>query len=298
MQATGTWQWFFGVVIAYWSKTLLIAVAILVSATTAIAFPLVWQMVFDQAVAGKHSPWLIALFAALFLANVVPMVRPLRALLISEYEADLRCFLFRHLLHLSVPFHKEKESAEAVVESGKGISAGTQLLQHLLHGGILVDLPVAAFSLCYVASYSFAAAGILVGFMLALLAASAILGRKVAKLNEEEERLDNEVSIRQREVLQHIEVVKLHKAEPSEEAWVQTQAKKQRQINNNLNWYQVLFDFFGGLSRALPVGISLLIFAPGVADGSITIGALIALQIFSIRTSFRAPHRPDPFRTG
>lgn len=296
MKPTGVWQWFFGVVCEYWQKTLFIAMAIVVSAGTGIAFPIVWQMVFDQAIEGNPNRWLIVLFAALFLANIVPMVRPLRALLISEYEADLRCFLFKHVLRLSIPFHKDKESAEAVLESGKGVSAGTQLLQHLLHGGLLVDVPVAVFSLCYVASYSLAAAGVLVVFMLALLATSTLLGRKVSMLNEEEELLDNEVSIRQREVLQHVEVVKLHKAEPCEEAWAQTQAEKQRQINNRLNWYQALFDLFGGAARALPVCISLLIFAPSVADGSITIGVLIALQIFSIRAVAPAGFIADTYQ--
>lgn len=296
MNPTGTWSWFFGVVGAYRSKTLLIAVAIVISAAASIAFPIVWQMVFDQAVANSHNPWLIALFALLFLANITPMVRPLRALLINEYEVALRCCLFKHVLRLSIPFHKDKESAQTVLESGKGVSAGTQLLQHLLHGGLLVDVPVAVFSLWYVASYNLAAAGILVGFMLMLLVTSALMGRKVSMLNEEEEQLDNEVSTRQREVLQHVEVVKLHKAETCEDVWVQTQAEKQRQINNWLNWYQTLFDFFGGLARALPVGISLLIFAPSVADGSITIGTLIALQIFSIRAVAPAGFIADTYQ--
>ncbi len=284
MNKPSLWRWLLSVVGAYRLQVILIALAVFLVAGIAIAFPIVWQMVFDEAMEGNYNPWLIVLFATLFLGHLTPIVRPLRSKLLNEYEHTLTCLIFRHVLRLSIPFHKEKESSKIVLEGGKGISAATNLLENFFHGGFLVDIPVAVIAFCYVAYFSFVAAAALLVFVCLLALLNCWLGNAVRKLEEEHDSVDNGISSRMGEVFRNVETIKLHKAELHEAEWANNQAERRRLIGLKLNRYKVWFDVLSGLGRALPMGISLLVFVPDVVAGTMTIGTLMTMQLFSMRT--------------
>lgn len=252
-------------------------------AVASAAFPIVWQLLIDRAVAGVVDHWLSVVFISLFVIEVAPIVYVLRARFTNRYEFDTRYRLFKHVLRLSVPFHKEKESTKVLLEANKGVDAGTRLLSLFMDGSILADIPVGIFAFGYVALHSWQAALILLAFMAVFLLLSIYLGGKIAKIAEEYHDRDNDVSTRMREVVQHIETVKLHRAEAQEHEWYLTHGGKVLELDNRLTKYHAWFNLMAGLSHVLPFGIALVLFLPSVAAGTITVGTLIALQMYSMR---------------
>ncbi len=283
MAEPSVWGWSKQTVRDYWRPVVLIAVSTAFLATASAAFPIVWQLIIDRAVAGMVDYWLSVVFIGLFVIEVAPVVYVLRARFTNRYEFDTRYRLFKHVLRLSIPFHKEKESTKVLVEANKGVDAGTRLLNMFMNGNILADIPVGIFAFGYVAIHSWQATLILLAFMAVFLLLSVYLGSKIAKVAEEYHGRDNEVSTRMREVVQHIEMVKLHRAETQEHEWYMEYGGKVLELDNRLTKYMAWFDLMAGLSHVLPFGIALVLFLPSVATGTLTVGTLIALQMYSMR---------------
>lgn len=283
MSEPSVWAWSKETIRTYWRRIVVVVVATAAVASASATFPIVWQMLIDRAVAGVVDHRLSALFIGLFMVELAPVVYLLRARFLNRYEFTTRYQLFRHVLRLSVPFHKDKESTRVLLEANKGVDAGNRLLSIILEGDILADIPVAVFALWYVGSHSIPAVSILSLFLLVFLSLSHWLGRRIAKVEEEYNELDNDVSTRQREVVQHIETVKLHRAERQEQEWYLSHGGMVLELDNRRSTYYAWFGFMSGLAHALPFGIALVLFLPSVADGTITVGTLIALQMFSMR---------------
>ena len=283
MAPSNTRQWFWQTIWAYWAKILAIFTITFAVAGSSAAFPIVWQMIVDKAMTGAIDNWLLVVFVMLFIFNITPLVPQLRSRFLNRYEFETRYQLFRHLIRLSIPFHKDKESTKALLEVNKGVAAGNNLLSIFLQGDILADIPVSVFALWYVGMHSIPAVSILLAFIIFFLILSYVLGIKITNLENEYNDLDNDLSTHQREVLQYIETVKLHQAEPQEEEWALNYGTKLLNLSDRRSAYYTLFNFMSSLASALPFGIAMVLFLPGVANGSLTVGTLIALQMFSVR---------------
>jgi ABC-type multidrug transport system fused ATPase/permease subunit len=247
------------------------------------AFPIIWQMLIDRAVNGIVDITLSVLFIGLFLFEVAPVAYILRARFTNRYEFNTRYQMFKHLLRLSVPFHKERVSTKILTEANKGVDAGTHLLRLFMRGSILADVPIAIFAFGYVTMHSWAASIILLVFIAIFLLLSVWMGVKIAKVEKEYHELDNDVLTRMREVVQQIETVKLHRAEIHEHEWYMASGSQVLALDNQRTAYYAMFGMMSGLAHVLPFGIGLLLFLPLVADGTLTVGTLIALQLYSMR---------------
>lgn len=283
MVPSSVWQWLKKTVQMYWSSITLIVLVTFAVAAASAAWPMLWQHIMDEATSGHVNGWIVATFVVLFMANNLPFAHLLRLRFLNRHEFYTRYRLFKHLLRLSIPFHKDKESTKVLLEADKGVAAGNRLLSIFLQGDILADIPVSIFSMWYVGSQSLSALGILLLFLFVFFGLSYVLGSKVAKVEEEYQELSNNVSTHQREVMQYIETVKLHQAESQEEEWLKKEGGKLLELNHRLNAYEILFHLMAGLAHALPFGIVLILFLPNVAEGTLSIGTLIALQIFSAK---------------
>lgn len=264
MSDPSVWEWSKTTFCMYWRRILLIALATALLAAVTAAFPLVWQMLIDQAVAGVVDHTIAVLFVGLFLVRVVPTVYLLRARFLNRYEFNTRFQLFKHVLRLSIPFHKEKESTKVLLEANKGVGASAALLRLFLQGDILADIPVAVFAFWYIAVRSLTALGVLACFLALFLWMSYWLGRRIAKIEEAYNEMDNEVSTRQREIVQHIETVKLHRAEEQEHEWYLTYGGSVLELDNRRATYYAWFNLMAGLAHVLPFGIVLVFFLPAV----------------------------------
>ena len=118
------------------------------------------------------------------MVRVVPFVYLLKTRFLNRYEFNTRLQLFKHVLRLSVPFHKDKESTKVLLEANKGVSAATGLLRMFLQGDIIADIPVAVFAFWYIGAHSIVALLVLVIFLVAFWMLSYWLGQKIAKVEE------------------------------------------------------------------------------------------------------------------
>lgn len=281
MVAPSVWGWSKATFCEHWKRIALITLVTVLLAAANAVFPLAWQILIDQAIGGSVDQMITVVFVILFMVRVVPFVYSLKARFLNRYEFNTRFQLFKHVLRLSVPFHREKESTKVLLEANKGVSAATGLLRLFLQGDIIADIPVAIFAFWYIGAHSITALLVLVVFLIAFWILSYWLGQKIAKVEEDYNKMDNEVSAREREVVQHIEMVKLHCAELQEELWFRTSAEKVLELDNRKITYHAWFQFMASLSHVLPFCIALLIFLPEVTKGTLTVGTLIALQIYA-----------------
>jgi len=281
MATPSVYGWLKATFCEHWKRIILIALVTVFVAAASASFPLTWQILIDQAIAGSVNRLIVVGFVVLFMIRVVPFVYSLKTRFLNRYEFNTRLQLFKHVLRLSVPFHKDKESTKVLLEASKGVSAATGLLRLLLEGDIIADIPVAVFAFWYIGAHSIAALLVLVVFLVAFWVLSYWLSQKIAKVEEDYNEMDNEVSAREREVFQQIEMVKLHRAELQEEQWLRTSAEKILELNDRKVTYHAWFQLMASLSHVLPFCIALLIFLPEVTKGTLTVGTLIALQIYA-----------------
>ncbi len=281
MATSSVWGWSKATFCEHWKRIVLIALVTVLLAAANAAFPLTWQILIDQAIGGSVDQVITVVFVVLFMVRVVPFVYSLKTRFLNRYEFSMRLQLFKHVLRLSVPFHKDRESTKVLLEANKGVSAATSLLRLFLQGDIIADIPVAVFAFWYIGSHSIVALLVLVIFLIAFWVLSYWLGQKIAKVEEEYNEIDNEVSAREREVVQQIETVKLYCAESQEERWFSASAEKVLELDNRKVAYHTWFQLMASLAHVLPFCIALLIFLPEVTKGTLTVGTLIALQIYA-----------------
>lgn len=266
----------------HWRRITLIVVFSCLLAFARAAFPAAWQLLIDRAIEGKVDYSLVALLAILFLVRIVPVVEFLRGRFLNRYDFDVRFQLFKHVLRLSVPFHKEKESTKVMLEANKGVGAAVSLLNILLRGEAVADIPVAFFAFCYVASYSWVAFVVMTVFLFVFLFLGHVLGCRIEKAEEERNEVDNAMSTREREVVQQIETVKLHCAERQEHDWFRATGGQVFDLDNQLVVYYNCFQLLSRLAQVLPFCIAMAIFVPDVAAGRMTVGTFIALQMYGL----------------
>lgn len=133
-------NWTWETLKTYRRDVLPIALATVIVALASGAFPIMWQWMIDAAISGTVNYWLAAFVMLLFFIQIAPIVDFLRALFLNRYGYESRYYFLKHVLRLSVAFHKEKESTKVLLEANKGISAGSKLLQLFLNGDIIRPL--------------------------------------------------------------------------------------------------------------------------------------------------------------
>lgn len=277
------WKWTCETMRCYWKSMVPIMIAAVLLAVSGTLFPIIWQTLIDDATNGVMNRWLTALFLVLFVIQASPLVFITRSRFLNRYRLDARYDMFKHVLRLSMPFLKEKNSTELLLESRKGVDAGTSLLRIFLQGDLLADIPIACFGLWYVSNHSLVAGAVLVSLIIVFVFTSYLLGKRIAVIEEEYNSLDNKVSARHQEIVQRMDIVKLHSAEQQEREWYLDQGSKALVLNNRKHSYYAAFNLMSGLSHVLPFCIALFVFLPSVASGQLSVGTLIALQLFSMR---------------
>jgi len=286
MKESSVWKWAGETFLQYWKYMVTLLVFSMIMASAGFLVPMVWQMLLDRAVAGSMDQRLALTLLVLLVVQCVPVAFLLRERFINRYRFNTKYRLFKHMLRLSIPFHKDKESTKLVMESGKGVDASTRLMKYALQGHILADVPIAIASFVYIATHApqpMTIMTVLLVFFIVFLFLNKYFGSRIAAVEEESQELDNEVSTRQREVVQQIETVKLHRAERQEEDWYQREGQKARTLEDKQDNYLAWFSAMGDLAHVLPFTISLFIFLPYVAEGTITVGTLVALQLYCSR---------------
>ncbi len=264
------------------SILLIVSVAALNAVASAL-YPIAWQKLIDRAVAGTIDYPVVALFIGLSLVQVLPLVFVLRYRFVDRYEFNARFQIFRHVLRLSIPFHKNRESTKVLLEGKKGAEASAGLLELLLQGRTLADIPVAGFALSYIAAHSVPAFAVLAIFIVLFFSLSHWLGRKISRLREEYHERDNDVAAREREILQHIEAVKLHRAEPHEERWFLAHGGKALALNRERTKYMAWFSLMANSANVVPYLVALILFLPALARGDLTIGMFTAMLMYATR---------------
>lgn len=146
-----------------------------------------------------------------------------------------------------------------------------------------MEIPVSIFAFFFIAHHSLLAATILFVFGCLVLTGNALLGRRLAKLEEQFNRQDNEFSAREQEVLKHMEMVKLHRAEVSEENWFEREGGALLKLRQQRIHLYIFFYLLGDGAQVLPFAVLLFAVVPHVVTGAVTIGTLFALLYFAQR---------------
>lgn len=288
MSEVKIWPWAKDVVIRYWGWILCIGLVALVEAGVSVTIPITWQGLIDRAVGGRMDYGLAGALLAIMCLDTLPALSVLRERLISRQCFDLRGRVFLHMLRLSVPFFRtgssdNGKSAQVALEVNQGVESGERLLRIFLKSNLLSSLPTAAFGLVFVASFSPAAAAILVGFLAVFVVLSSFLGKRVGAVAAAHQKLDVTIAARQLDIMKLVETVKLHQAESYERDWYEERGQKLMQLEWRMNWLSGWLAALDGLSGALPFCVSLALFLPGVVDGQLSVGMLVALQLYSAR---------------
>jgi len=282
------WPWVKDVVVQYRRWIVFIGIVALVESGVGIAIPLVWQGLIDRATSGRMDYRMAGVFLALMCVHALPVLDVLRERMISRQCFDTRGSVFQHLLRLSVPFFRSGKSdsgksTQVALEVDQGVASGERLLRRFMTSNLLSDLPTAGFGLVFVASYSLAAAGILVGFLAVFVLLSSWLGKRVGAIEAEHQKFSIAITARQLEAMKLVETVKLHQAESHERGWYEERGQKLMQMEWQLNRLYGWLGALKGLSGSLPFCVSLALFLPRVIDGNLSVGMLVALQLYSAR---------------
>ncbi len=275
--------WVMSILKTYWRRITAIIMVSAIVAITEIIFPIVWQRVIDTTVAGIFDWRLVAILIAFMAVQSIPLATLLRERLMNRCRYDSRDQMFRHLLHLSIPFYAARKSNTVVEQTRKGIESGAQLVRRFLNAQLLTDIPVAIFALGYVTLQSPAAGAALVGFTICFALLGRIVGQRSMRTQEQREEIDTELKGWLREVFAFITAVKLFRAEGRELGELASRGEALLKLENQQDLLDSFLDCLGQVSHALPFGLALALFLPHVANGTMTIGTMFALVMYAGR---------------
>lgn len=282
------WPWAKEVIFQYRKKIILIGIAAFMESGIGIAIPLLWQSMIDSATSGRMDYNTAALFGAIMCVSTLPILSWLREWMLIDQSFHARGHVFQHLLKLSIPFFRSGnsdsgKSTKMALEIDHGVRSGVRILQCFSTRDIISDLLIAVFGMIFVAKYSKVAAVILIGFWAVFFFLSIRINKRVETIEEKREETDKNITDRQQEAIGLIELVKLYQAEGKECDWHKKQGETLKQLESQSNWLNSCFNAIDGMSRVLPFCVSLVLFLPRVVDGQLTVGLLIALQMYSSR---------------
>ena len=123
----------------------------------------------------------------------------------------------------------------------------------------------------------------MVGFLAVFVLLSSWLGKRVGAIEAEHQKFSIAITARQLEAMKLVETVKLHQAESHERGWYEERGQKLMQMEWQLNRLYGWLGALKGLSGSLPFCVSLALFLPRVIDGNLSVGMLVALQLYSAR---------------
>lgn len=247
------------------------------------SMPFLLRLMVDDAVAGNIGIGLVALCIGAILFSALPLVAIQEERLRATYTYDLRGRMQQHLLRMDMAFFDAKESSVIVAQSTKGVEAGGMLVQLTGNMHILVQIPVACFSLVYIASYSLLAATALVCFMSLFLVLGKVLNKHVARHEKEYNRIDNHILMRLRETLQHIATVRTHHAAEMECEQYQKHGTLARALRYRLATLGATMSALSQSTGGVSVAIILMFFYGALAHGTITPAEFFALVLYAMR---------------
>lgn len=282
------WVWFLSSLLPYRKELVSLFAISLVLGSIGAVMPILMQRTVDAAVSGHFDVTLVVLIGISSLLTTMPIAYVFRKRLRDSYVYKLRGQVLKHLLRLDIAFHEDRGSTVVTTQAGKGLDASEQLINVLGNGLLIVQVPVAIFSVAYIAGHNLVVAGLLVIFMVVFAFFGKALGKRLSSVEEEYQDIDTKLSSRQREAVQFASIVKVSHAADSEVAKYWEEGKGALQLQHKQTWLYALFTMAGNGGGAFASFLIVIFFLPQLIDGSVTVGTFFALLTYATRAMMPA----------
>lgn len=283
MKEMNAWSWFGGSLKPYRAQLMLLVCAAVVIGVAAAATPILFQSMIDTALEQKAVMWsaVIAYFVVMML-TAIPLTFTLRERLLTEYTYQLRGQILHHLLRMDMSFYEDKGSTKIISEVGKGVGACSSLIQILSSGQLLISLPVALFAVFYISKYSLTAVLFLgIVCLITLLGARQFVGKRLEETEEAYQERDNDLTFRQREVVQFASVVRVYHAGASEEKRYNALGGEIKILRTIRTMLYAKFRLLIGMTGIAVDAIVIVIFLPQLIVGTISLGTFFAIYLYA-----------------
>ena len=275
--------WFARSILPYKRTVLLLFAASVLIGITDAAVPLLLQQLVDAAVRGVLDVPLLILFFVVVFVSALPLPFVLKTRLRNTYGYILRKTILQHLLALDMHFHDTRGSTKVVTQASKGAGAAENLIMMLGHGGMLVRIPVAVFSLWYVGLHSVLAATLLLIFMALFVVVGKMLGVLVTKYEEQYNEIDTSLAQRHRELVQQTPLVKAHHAQKDEVQRYEKDGAEALTVRNKLTFLYAMFHLLSQSGGGFAYMVAIFVFLPEVVAKTLTVGTFFALTMYASR---------------
>lgn len=278
-----TWRWYLNHLKPYHRSVAGLLVIGVVFGLIDIATTLILQRLVDTAVAGTMDVALAILLIGLFFTSSIPLPRWIGNRIRNRFLYQLRGDLHESLLRMDISFHDGRRSTELTTEVSKGVSAAGNLFNLITDPQALLQLPVAIFAVYYLGQHSPAAVSILIGFLAVFGICCAVLGQHVTTKESAFNTIDNKLTHRIREVIQHFHTVKVSHAEEAELTHYWEQGWRSLKLRYKLINLYGAFHFLGNGAQDFATAVAVVFFLPQVVRGEISVGTFFALMLFAGR---------------
>jgi len=285
MKDSKVWSWLWASLRPFKQQVALLVILAALIGVAASTVPLLFQSMIDTAVKNHSVDWTaVTLYLSISVLTVVPATFVLRERILTSFTHELRGNVLRHLLRMDMSFYEDRGSTKIVSEFGKGISACSTIISVLTSGQLLISVPVALFAVGYIGQYSLLAAGLLILICGAtFLGAREFVGQKLEKVEEATQELDNELTFRNREVIQHAAMMRVYGASESELRRYDKQGGEMMVLRRLRTTFYAKFRFLLGLSGNAVDAIVIVIFLPQLISGAISLGTFFAIYLYAKR---------------
>lgn len=283
MKEMSVWGWFFGSLRPFkWQLTLLVLAAIIIGIAAATT-PMLFQSMIDTAIEQRAVEWsVVAVYFVVMMMTAIPLTFTLRERLLTEYTYQLRGLILRHLLRMDMSFYEDKGSTKIISEVGKGVGACSNLIQILSSGQLLISLPVALFAVFYISNFSLTAVLLLaVVCFITLIGARQFVGKKLEETEEKYQERDNDLTFRQREVVQFASVVRVYHAGATEEKRYSALGGEIKILSTIRTMLIAKFRLLIGMTGIAVDAIVIVIFLPQLITDTISLGTFFAIYLYA-----------------
>lgn len=278
-----TWQWFRDSVLEYRGRLVAFLLSVIFLGTIGASIPFLLQQLVDDALAGSFNRGIAVLFVSAIVLSAIPIAFIQRQRLRNTYRYDLRGKLLQHIFRMDMSFHENRGSTIVATQAMKGVNAAGTIISILGNGQVIIQTPIALFSIFYIGKYSILAASLLFGFFALFVFIGKQLGERIYTYEEAHQDIDTKILHRQREAIQQISTVKVHHAEEAEMAQYWDTGKTALFLRNKLANMYALLNFLGQGANGFAYVVVIVIFLPHVIDGSMTAGVFFALSMYATR---------------
>lgn len=278
-----TWQWFKQSILVYRGRLIAFLLSVIFLGAIGASIPFLLQQLVDDALAGSFNTFFAVLFVSAIILSSIPIAFMQRSRLRNRYRYDLRGKFLEHIFQMDMSFHENRGSTIVATQAMKGINAAGTIINILGSGQVIVQTPVALFSIYYIGTHSILAASLLLGFFVLFIFIGKQLGERIYTCEEEHQDIDTKILHRQREAIQQIATVKVHHAEESELAHYWDTGKTALFLRNKLANMYGLLNFLGQGANGFAYIVVIILFLPHVIDGTMTAGVFFALSMYATR---------------